>query len=176
MGRPRLLPLKNCLYCGKEFYARPSEYEMRKFCSHDCYSKYYTRWKIEERECESCGETFHIKENSEQSFCSHKCSKLGNLNPNWLGGKKYRSRTAENDRLRNLCFERDDYTCLACKERGGELNAHHLNNYSEFVNERFDLYNLVTLCYHCHTDFHKKFGNKCKKENFYEYLKTLGPL
>lgn len=58
-------------------------------------------------------------------------------------------------------FERDDFTCQKCKKRGnGELNAHHIFNFSEHKDLRTDLDNGITLCKDCHQAFHKKFGWK----------------
>jgi hypothetical protein len=62
-------------------------------------------------------------------------------------------------KLHITCFERDDYTCLKCSIRGGTLNAHHLNSWKHFPEQRFDVNNLVTLCDPCHREFHKIYGN-----------------
>jgi len=73
---------------------------------------------------------------------------------NWQNGK-----TSENKRCRNLkeyrvwrttIFERDDYTCQICKERGGELNADHIKPWSLYPKLRLELSNGRTLCISCH--------------------------
>ena len=61
--------------------------------------------------------------------------------------------------LHSQCFERDNHTCDKCQTRGGVLNAHHLNGWKDFPEERFLLKNLVTLCEVCHDSFHNCFGN-----------------
>jgi len=47
---------------------------------------------------------------------------------------------------------RDDYTCAICNTKGGYLNTHHINTWSNNKTLRFDPKNLVTLCRTCHLD------------------------
>lgn len=56
-------------------------------------------------------------------------------------------------------FEKDGYTCRVCGDnRGGNLQAHHLNSYSAFSDERFDIGNGITLCAQCHKQYHVACG------------------
>lgn len=62
-------------------------------------------------------------------------------------------------------FERDDYTCQCCGKRGGNLNAHHLYNFSEYPNLRYDISNGITFCRECHlinfpNSFHSIYGER----------------
>jgi hypothetical protein len=69
-------------------------------------------------------------------------------------------------------FQRDNFTCKICGKRGGELNAHHLNNWKQFPIERYKISNLVTLCKSCHRSFHSEYGTRNNiKEQFEEFLK-----
>ena len=74
-------------------------------------------------------------------------------------------------------MERDNYTCQVCGDnKGGNLNAHHLNGWNAFPEQRFDLDNGVTLCNDCHKDFHSQYGyGDNTREQFDEYAasKTL---
>lgn len=51
---------------------------------------------------------------------------------------------------RTAVFQRDDYTCQGCGQRGGRLQADHIRPYSEFPDLRWDLNNGRTLCEPCH--------------------------
>lgn len=92
----------------------------------------------------------------------HSQSLLGEKNPNWKGGitpalKRERSKLTE---WRKNIFERDEYTCKKCNQKGGTLNAHHIKNFSSYIKGRFDCNNGVTLCKKCHKQFHSQYGIK----------------
>lgn len=59
---------------------------------------------------------------------------------------------------RQSVFERDNWTCLWCNQKGGVLNADHIKPFSTFPELRFKLSNGRTLCRKCHekTDTWKK--------------------
>lgn len=61
-----------------------------------------------------------------------------------------RRRSAEHIEWRRRVFERDDYRCLGCGERGVELNADHIYPFAYFLRLRFDINNGQTLCVPCH--------------------------
>lgn len=73
---------------------------------------------------------------------------------NWRGGitpKNLLIRKSMKYKIwRTLVFERDDYTCQHCKQRGGELNADHIKPFAFFPKLRFELTNGRTLCVDCH--------------------------
>ena len=78
---------------------------------------------------------------------------------------------------RTNIYTRDSYTCQVCGDnKGGNLNAHHLNGWNAFPEQRFDLDNGVTLCTDCHKEFHSQYGyGDNTREQFDEYAasKTL---
>lgn len=58
--------------------------------------------------------------------------------------------------FRKKVYERDNYTCQCCGDnKGGNLNAHHIENYSDNEKKRTDINNGITLCDKCHKKFHK---------------------
>lgn len=63
--------------------------------------------------------------------------------------------SAEYKAWRTAVFERDNYTCQICGERGKKLNAHHLKRWVDAPKLRFELSNGITLCEKCHKKVHK---------------------
>lgn len=51
---------------------------------------------------------------------------------------------------RQEVFERDDYTCVICQSRGGDLNADHIKPFSLYPELRFNIENGRTVCVPCH--------------------------
>lgn len=85
----------------------------------------------------------------------------GALSPRWKGGVSYHRQersTFEYNNWREQVYIRDGYTCMACGRRGGNLNAHHILNWKDNIDKRYDPYNGITLCDKCHSEFHKKYG------------------
>lgn len=95
----------------------------------------------------------HSKETKEKASNRMK-EKMGELNPNYKNGEYQRRprdfKIAEFTRLRNFCFNRDEYTCEYCGKIGGHLHGHHKIPYW-FNKEAFlDIDNIVTVCTICH--------------------------
>ena len=81
----------------------------------------------------------------------------GEKNANWKGGKYTSERHKAMKQLeyiewRKKIFERDDYTCRNCGERGGKINADHIKKWSLHPELRLDLNNGQTLCKDCHLE------------------------
>lgn len=91
---------------------------------------------------------------------------LGEKRYNWKGGitaKRMEHRRSMYMRdARKACFERDDYTCRSCGQRGGKLNAHHVWPFQRWSEWKYEVWNLVTLCKQCHDDWHKAAGGHVK--------------
>jgi hypothetical protein len=81
----------------------------------------------------------------------------GSKNWNWKGGVFPRNRNsiALKDWRRSV-LKRDDYTCTECGQRGGKLNAHHIESWALHPTKRYDVGNGTVLCIRCHGKQHRK--------------------
>ncbi len=68
--------------------------------------------------------------------------------------------TNEDYEWKRIVKERDNFTCQCCNRRGVEIHAHHINNYADFPEHRYEISNGITLCKECHIQFHKNYGKK----------------
>lgn len=110
-----------CATCGKGFQKR--EYDMGRFCSHECYAATLVGRSPEEHPNWKGGVTPENK----------------------------RVRSADRYKTwRVAVFERDNYTCRRCGQHGGYLVAHHLYRFAKWPHLRFTVANGHTLCRACH--------------------------
>lgn len=102
--------------------------------------------------CIYCNNTFEVCQarfKANARFCSKKC--FYKYSDKGISPKNEKVRKSlKYKKWRQQVFERDNYTCQFCKNRGGKLNADHIKPFSIYVNERFDLNNGRTLCEECH--------------------------
>lgn len=96
----------------------------------------------------------------------HRQHWLRENNPNYKDGKsKYIVSHYKDLRYklwREAVFERDNWTCQECNERGGYLEPHHIKSWAQYPELRFELNNGITLCKKCHrlTDNYRHKGIK----------------
>jgi len=109
----------------------------------------------------------------EKNPCFGRC---GKDNPSWVDGRSpkiHRIRNSIEARLwREAVFARDSFTCQKCRDnKGGNLNAHHIQNFADYPELRFAIDNGITFCKRCHEKFHKKYGQRNNtKEQIEEFL------
>ena len=130
---------KVCLECKQVFHSVPCH--KRKYCSVPCRRKGVKGgWK----------NPHSIKWRRNRSLAS-----IGPKHHSWKGGwydkEETRIRhTAEYKYWRRHVFNRDDYTCQACGQRGGKLEADHELEFANYPSLRFEILNGRTLCVSCH--------------------------
>lgn len=89
---------------------------------------------------------------------------MGNKNPNWTGGlspENMRIRKSMEARLwKEAILIRDDFTDAKTGIRGGKLEVHHIQNFSQYPELRFAIDNGITLSKVSHELFHKIYGRR----------------
>jgi 5-methylcytosine-specific restriction endonuclease McrA len=92
----------------------------------------------------------------------------------WKGGKKdprWERMTNKYKTWRNSVFSKNKYICQRCNKKSRELEAHHIKNWNDNPDFRYDPQNGITLCRRCHSLFHSKYGKKDNtEEQLFEFL------
>lgn len=183
---------KVCATCSELFYRGRTEtvqsfLKRRVNCSKECYAKYQKGKPLtEERKallrgrvahnkgidvtlvCRECETHFTVPEwraRQKPQFCTHACASQFKDTGARTADKKARQ-TQEYKAWRTLVFRRDDYTCVHCGERGGQLHADHIKTFALFPELRFEITNGRTLCVPCHikTD---TYGGRSRKKTLW---------
>jgi len=84
--------------------------------------------------------------------------------------RPYQGGEAKYHYWRTDVFKRDDYTCLCCGIRGGQLNAHHILHWETYPLSRYVEENGATLCAPCHRNVHNAINM------FVRFMKKLETL
>lgn len=130
-----------------------------------------TYWKCK---C-SCGAIVSVYANSlkdgRQVTCGNReIHRSGENNSNWKGGitpKLLSERTSSSYEIwRDAVYKKDWYTCQCCGQSSNiEKNAHHIINFAENDDLKYDIQNGITLCAPCHHikykgSFHNIYGTR----------------
>ena len=139
-----------CSFCKKTF---KKEKQKNIYCSRDCY---WDDLKI------------RFKKDGHPSKGKPNLKMRGEKHPNWNDGSSGLRRMIDESykgkEWREKVFERDDYVCQNCSERGGRLEAHHIESFAEIIHrnkiktvqsalaceELWNIDNGETLCHKCH--------------------------
>lgn len=118
---------KKCKYCGEILIKRHKPKEQGFFCDRTCYSLWRSVNLIKEK-----------APNYKDGKCNERLLIRARLQfKNW----------------RRAVFKRDNFTCQKCGDsKGGNLEAHHIKEFSKFIELRFDINNGITLCKKCHKE------------------------
>lgn len=105
----------------------------------------------------------------------------GENNGNWKGGVTAPLQIERTSSLyntwRDSVYKKDWYTCQCCgKSKNINKNAHHIQNFLDNEDLRFDVNNGILLCDECHaitssTSFHHRYGTRNNTpEQLEEYI------
>jgi len=95
-------------------------------------------------------------------YCSNNCKAACPVykQKNYPKGFKVATSREVNPLVRQLCFERDNWTCQSCGATQSEapLHCHHIEGYAQNPRLGNDVANTITLCKTCHKEVHKLPG------------------
>ncbi len=78
---------------------------------------------------------------------------VGEKSPNWKGGitpKYQQGRSSKKYKdFRIECFKKDNYTCVICGSKE-KIEMDHIKPYYKYIELRYDITNVRTLCRECH--------------------------
>lgn len=166
---------RDCDFCGKEYQGMGMN-----FCSRKCSANL----KLVEKEDGTV--TVALKTRSVGHNYGELISKAKRGKPNlklrganhfnWKGGQSGRKRyereiamcMAEYKEWRTSVFKRDEYKCVICS-KGGSLQAHHIFNWTEYEDLRYDINNGVTVC-----EKHHPRGRENEKNMVETFSRIIG--
>jgi 5-methylcytosine-specific restriction endonuclease McrA len=155
---PLVLPKKACAFCDKPLVLKVRRDIARKrYCSHSCRQK--KRYLLGEIDME------HMRSFNNTPEINAKKVHRGTSHPRYKHDRstiKHRPRY-ELTAWRKAVFERDNFTCRGCGQRGGRLQAHHIKSYAAYPELRWLVDNGETLCEKCHKKT-PNYGARAGKE------------
>lgn len=164
---------KNCKQCRTEFFKESTcslrrWNSTREFCSRNCLFAWRKGNPEYKAKLDLRGLAVGHSKGNTHGFKQGIALFSGEAHPQWKGGvsdfQNNVRKMPEYKIWRLSVYERDDFTCLECGERGGKLNADHIvpfwlilsvNNIDTFEKARectdlWDTENGRTLCVPCH--------------------------
>jgi len=168
-----------CLNCEKSFHVVPARQKTAKFCSRVCKGKWMSRnlrgekhpnWQIERpktKYCRKCGSEFFQRKTEaisffrKRKFCSKGCADVGGLryegeaHPNYKAASRRKAARGKHGAWAHAVISRDKAICKECGAKDVELHAHHIKQFSEHPEKRWQISNGITLCYRCHWQIHE---------------------
>jgi hypothetical protein len=173
-GKPRKFCSRKCY--GNYKKAHPEMYPTLFKTGHPCFGA-PPKWnelskESKEKRIKSLRKSL---KNNPKFKLAHKLSGLrmrGSNHWNWKGGKSevnHRLRNEnESKEWREKVYKRDYWTCQKCGYKGHQIVAHHILDFNNYPDLRFDVNNGVTLCRSCHKREHSEIGKETRFGTHYE--------
>lgn len=189
----------DCSYCGNKVRKKRYKKDAHEYyyCNQTCRTQHLKRLMLGvgnpnygriQHNCDGCDKLIEVIPSKlakqQYVFCSNDCYKenigqyfSGSNNPFWnpmltMEDRVKQRKYEEYYKWRFDVFERDSFTCQKCYDnKGGNLIAHHILNYSEHPDLRTEMDNGITLCEDCHKSFHDRYGYRNNnKGQLLEYI------
>ena len=118
-------------------------------------------------------------EESKKLMSINRTGKLAKENhPSWKGGiskdMDKKRKNSEYRYWRKKCLERENFTCQISGQFGGRLVVHHINNFSEFPELRYEISNGFVMTEELHLKFHSMYGvHNNTREQLEEFINKL---
>lgn len=169
-----------CEVCGKKIEVNQYDCKHQKhfYCSNKCRIEGYKKiFKGENNPFYGIKHNESTKNKISQANQGKEAWNKGHKVPWKTDEEREKDRSLYGDKYnewRNAVYVRDNYICQCCgNNKGGNLNAHHLNGYAWCKDERLDVNNGITLCEECHKLFHSLYGRGNNTlEQFIEFIKN----
>jgi len=153
-----------CKCCSNKYEVRKYRKNTAKYCSRKCFHKSLIGNKINQGRKKSMKTRIKISANLQKIDIKQWNGFTATISEKIKSSEIYRT-------WRKQIYERDNYTCQKYGIKGGELNPHHINNFSNFPKLRFVVGNGITFSEKAHKEFHKIYGrNNNTKEQLEEFL------
>lgn len=158
-----------CLTCNKSFIKKSCT--IGKYCSKDCYHNSKKR-RIDYK-CISCGEKTSPIKGVKRCFDCYKKYRVGDKHHNWIQDRTKLLRRQERGdsayrEWRRQVWLRDNFKCkIANQDCKGRLEAHHILNYRDYLELRYDVNNGITLC---HAHHPRKRADEAKLSPYFQQM------
>lgn len=160
-----------CESCGNTWKTRAPKYKAMKLkLCRSCKAKNMPQ-KVREKIRNTLIKKYKTDEDFKRRVAEAQKVKSGENHWNWKGGVTpitQKTRTSPDARAWRLAvFYRDNFTCRICNSKE-KLQAHHINSWVNFPEDRFILENGITLCKTCHDLYHqfeREFNKNGKRNN-----------
>ena len=138
---------------GKKSYTQTEEYSLK--TKQTCLDRY--------------GFDSHMKNPKYKEMFSGENSSV------WKGGindPRWERLSPEYRAWRFSIFQKNDFICQKCKIHPDFLEAHHIFNFKDYPELKYDPENGISFCINCHKSFHSIYGKKYNNlEQLKEFLK-----